>query len=170
MKILITYFSLTGNTKWLAQEIGNQLEEVSYHQIVLEDSHPAKGFWAAFWYGFKSIFNRPMPIKPDSLDLSIYDIVLIGTPIWTDNVPPPVRMFLQRHQYAFSRVSLGLFATYGGNYKHFIELLQQQLPDKKLKGSLIISNATKDWKRHCIGPILDFLTKILNKNIWISSH
>ena len=58
MKILITYFSLTGNTEWLAHEIGNQLEATDYHQIELAGHQPAQGIWAMFWYGFKSIFNR----------------------------------------------------------------------------------------------------------------
>jgi len=170
MKILIAYFSLSGNTEWLAKEIGNQIETVDCHQIELADPNPAKGNWAVFWYGFKTIFNQSMNIKSDNLDLSEYDLVLIGMPIWTDNVPPPIRAFLNKHHSELSMVSVGIFATYGGDYKKFFENVKQRLPNLTIKGTLAIPTTDGEWKNHVIGQILDFLTEVLKKNIWISSH
>lgn len=170
MKTLIAYFSLSGNTEWLAKEIGNQMETVDYHQIELASPKPAKGNWAVFWYGFKTIFNFSMKIKPDQIDVSQYDLVLIGMPVWTDKVPPPVGAFIKRHSAGLATTSIGIFSTYGDNYKSFFENVQRLLHNNKIEGTLAISAANVDWKSHVIGPVLDFLTQVIKKNIWISSN
>ena len=94
MKTLIVYFSLSGNTKWMAEQIHHQLPDSTVHMVEMKDK-PLKSKWLQMMvYGFKTTFYQDIPIKESHLNLSDYDTIIFGSPVWAGNVRPPMLAFL----------------------------------------------------------------------------
>ena len=45
-------------------------------------------------------------------DVSLYDIIIVGTPIWVFTMSTPVRTFIREYKDYFKKVAF--FCTYGG--------------------------------------------------------
>lgn len=93
MKSIVIYYSRSGNTKFVAQEIaenmGSDLKE-------LIDKKNRNGIWGYFWGGHNAIMKVKTEIEELNLDLSQYDIIFLGCPNWAANMPPAIRTFLDR--------------------------------------------------------------------------
>lgn len=98
-KILIAYFSHTGNTELAAWQIqaavGGQLfaiqTEVPYPQDKSECGKIAKQELAG---------NERPPLAADLADISQYDTIFIGYPVWYGTTPMAVRTFLEAHDFS----------------------------------------------------------------------
>lgn len=109
MKTLVVYYSRTGNTRKVAEAISNafkcDVEE-------LADLTNRKGFIGWLFAGRDGMRKRLTKIKDVLKDLSSYDIVMIGGPVWSWNVCAPVRTFL--NQYSDQIKDAAFFCTEGG--------------------------------------------------------
>lgn len=111
MKTLIAYFSYTGHTKGIAQQLqeltGGTLFEIKTVVPYSDDYDTTERQGRK---ETKEGYRPPlmeMPAEPDS-----YDIVLLGTPNWFNTVAPPVASFLEK--YDMSDKKIALFCTNGG--------------------------------------------------------
>lgn len=128
-KILVVYFSYTGNTRKIANLIKEKLTcdilelkpVTSYstdYQTVVDEEQRLEGA------------NHMPEIQDINIDLESYDTVVIGTPVWWYREAPVVRTFLNK--YDLSGKNIYLFATNAGWLgKTFIEL------QKECKGNII---------------------------------
>ncbi len=117
MKILLTYFSFTGNTEKVSEAIlrylhGNEINcDVFRIEPVFKLSYP-------FWLLLSFIPGLPFPVKNlKSLDLENYDALILGSPKWTFNCPSVtyfVRFLKRERLKAKSPSKIFLFITYGG--------------------------------------------------------
>ncbi len=110
MRSLIVYYSRTGTTRKLAlslaDELGADLREIGCKRYRL-------GILRYLRAGYDSVRGNLPPIEIQ-FDLEpVYDLVLIGTPIWTSHPALPVRTFLTKHSVPEGPV--GLFLTHGGH-------------------------------------------------------
>ena len=111
MTPLIAYFSSTGHTKGIAQQIqeltGGELFELRPAIPYSEDYDTTER------QGRRETRDgyRP-PLADQTPDLSSYDTILLGTPNWFNTVAPPVAAFLAGND--FSGKSIALFCTNGG--------------------------------------------------------
>ena len=123
MKTLIVYFSLDGNTKWIAEKIHRKLPNTDLHTIELTTQPLKNKWWRMISYGFKTTFYRKMAIKDSTLDLSLYDNIIVGAPVWAGNVPPPVKEFL--NEYSLTGKKVAAFCSMGGEPSHFFDKLKE---------------------------------------------
>lgn len=115
-KKLVAYFSASGNTakkaELLAQAAGGDLyeikPEVTYSKEDLDWTN--KSSRSSIEMNDKSI--RPAIIK-DNLNLSDYDVIFLGFPIWWYVAPTIINTFLE--SYDFSGKKIILFATSGSS-------------------------------------------------------
>jgi menaquinone-dependent protoporphyrinogen IX oxidase len=109
MKTLVVYFSRTGNTQALAEQIAHACS------ADLEDIQEGRYHLGAFGY-LRALADatrhQEVPIRPSEFDPADYDLVAVGTPIWAWNMASPVRSYLTRHRGLFR--NLALFCTYSG--------------------------------------------------------
>jgi flavodoxin len=95
-KILVVYFSQTGNTRTLAnlihQEIGGDIFRI-------ETAIPYSSDMAALARRKnKELETGNMPeLKSKAPNIESYNIIFLGYPIWAMTVPTPVRSFLESH-------------------------------------------------------------------------
>jgi multimeric flavodoxin WrbA len=58
-----------------------------------------------------TLFKTRARIGATKNDVSLYDLVVVGTPVWARNVSGPVRTYLQQNKSKFKNVAF--FCTYG---------------------------------------------------------
>ncbi len=109
-RILIVSYSRSGNT----EKIANALTE--YLQADLETIQEPDG--RDGWGGFiRSVLDalrkRSVPILPGHFNVTDYDLVVVGTPVWAGHVSAPVRTFLSESGSGCK--ALAFFCTMGGN-------------------------------------------------------
>lgn len=110
-KILIVYLSRTSNTKAVAEIIH---KNVGGKLVALELENPYPEDYQANVEQVKKEletgFLPPLKTKIDNIDR--YDLIFIGFPTWSMELPPPMQSFLK--QYDFSGKTIVPFNTNAG--------------------------------------------------------
>ena len=121
-KPLVVYWtwSETHNTKVVAEML-QQKTGADIAVIEMVTPYPTD-FGSVMQLGQRDLQQPKAPaIKEMNLDLSKYDPIYVGTPIWFSTYAPPVRTFLQ--SYDFKGKTVALFCTHGqGNPATFTYL------------------------------------------------
>lgn len=105
MKNVIFYYSWTGNTGVVANEI-RQLTGADLKKI--EEVKPRKsgaGFMGAACLAFLGLKSR---LKPMDYTLGSYDNVFLGGPVWASRSTPAINSFIGRTDFRNKRVFLFL--------------------------------------------------------------
>ena len=110
MKILIAYYSRTGTTKKVAEVLGIKLNADIEEIKDTVDRVGAKGYLLS---GRDATLRRMTTIEPMQKNPADYDLVIIGTPIWSWNLSVPVRTYLEQHKTEFKNIAL--FCGMGGS-------------------------------------------------------
>ena len=141
-KILVAYYSYSGNTKRIAEKIqsvvGGDMFEIkplreypkNYNDIV----HQAK-------------IEKAENAKPELesyISVGGYDVVYIGTPVWWYTMSSPVRSFLGGNN--FSGKTIIPFCTHGGGgASNTFGDMQKLCPDAEIKeGFTAFENSAAD--------------------------
>lgn len=104
-KILVAYFTRSGNTRILANEISRELQ-CDIEEIRTPYSYSGfLGYQLAF---FHAAFKKKPAIQQLNKNPADYDIVIIGSPFWAGFVPGPIRTFLDRYKTNFNDVAFFL--------------------------------------------------------------
>ena len=115
-KVLIAYFSATGTTKKVAENLakatGGDLYEIKPLQPYTREDLDWTNDKSRSSVEMKNKKYRPK-IVDDNFSVSEYDTVFLGFPIWWSVAPTVVNTFLEKHD--FSNKTIILFATSGGS-------------------------------------------------------
>jgi flavodoxin len=139
MRILVVYFSWTGCTQAVADEVVQQLS--SKHEVDICRIEPQKQRGYIRWLLLSFIPSSKVKILPVVEDTSKYDLIIVGSPKWTVSCPP-VNSYLNR-LYGCEGKTGAIFITYGG----FDENRYLNGVVKKMKGKGVNVYATLLVKR-----------------------
>ena len=93
MKTLILFYSYTGHTKKLAEEMS--AKESADIAEIKDAKRPGK--LKAYCSGcFNALRGKAWPIQPIAADLAAYDRIKICSPVWAGNLPPAVNAALEK--------------------------------------------------------------------------
>lgn len=110
-KILVAYFSHTGNTREIANQIhkntGGDIYEIQAIKTYPDDYEAVKK------EARQELDSGYKPALKTKINNMSYDLVFIGYPIWWGTFPAPVRTFLL--EYDFSGKTIVPFCTHGGS-------------------------------------------------------
>lgn len=109
-KILVVYYSRSGNTGRVAREIAAELD-ADCEAIV--DHAERRGLRGYRRCTYEAWFGRPAQIDRPVNPIAGYDLVIVGTPIWCLSLSSPVRAFLRLHRGDIDDVAF--FCTMGGS-------------------------------------------------------
>lgn len=109
--ILVAYFSATGTTEQVAEQAAEILEADLY-EIVPEDPYTEEDL--AYYTGGRADQEQDNPSARPAIsgsveDMSQYDTVLLGYPIWHGQAPKIISTFLE--SYDFSGKTILPFCT-----------------------------------------------------------
>ena len=109
MKTLLVYYSRTGITKRIAEEI-SQLLNCDMEEIV--DKEKRSGIIGYIKSGYETTRNKIPEIETPKHDLSQYDRLIIGTPVWANKMAVPVKAYLKQNKDQIP--NMACFCTCGG--------------------------------------------------------
>ncbi len=109
-KTLLIYYSLTGTTKKVAEEMARQ---AGWDVGVIKDKKPRNGRLGYMRSGMEMIFPFHPAIEYQGNDPSAYDLVVLGSPIWMGKLSSPLHSFIKREGVKLKNVAL--FCTMGGD-------------------------------------------------------
>ena len=111
-KILIVYYSRTGNTRAVGQHIlshvGGDIVELQTVQTYPEEY---KATTEQAKQELKSGYLPPLQTKIKNIES--YDVIFLGSPNWWNTIASPVRTFLS--SYDLSGKTIAPFITHGGS-------------------------------------------------------
>ena len=111
-KILIAYYSKTGNTKRAAEEIA-KMTGGTLHRIVPQKTYPDSYFATVAVAKWESLKGEK-PALADKVDgIGGYDKILVGFPIWWFGCPQLIKTFME--SYDFDGKKVYPFCTHGGS-------------------------------------------------------
>ena len=152
-KMLVAYFSATGTTKNVATELAT-VANADLHEI-----KPAQAYTSADldWHNKQSRSSVEMankssrPAITDKLaNMSDYQTVYVGFPIWWDTAPTIVNTFFE--SYDFKGKTVYLFATSGGSsINKAVSDLKATYPEINIKSGRLLNVADKKVLQEFVG-------------------
>ncbi len=110
MKVLIVYYSRTGYTRRVAEQLGALLQATL---CPITEARSRLGFFGYQRCLIQAAFSLEAPIEAIAVDPAQFDLVVLGTPIWGWHLSSPVRTFARRHAVAIRRCAF--FCSMGGS-------------------------------------------------------
>ncbi len=151
-KVLIAYYSYSGNTKRVAEKI-QQLTNGDIFEIVPKKAYPNN---------YNDVVNlakdeKQKDIKPELTDngnVKDYDIIFLGTPVWWYTMASPVKTFISNND--FSGKTIVPFCTHGGGgaSSTYIDMQKLAKGAKVTEGYTSYENSAKD------SEIADWINKL----------
>ena len=108
-KVLVAYYSRTGNTKRIARAIATALE-ADIEEI--HDPTERSGVLGYLRSGLEASAGVLVALEHPRRDPADYDVVVVGTPVWAMSLSSPVRTYLWHERERLPAVAF--FATLGG--------------------------------------------------------
>lgn len=151
MKVLVAYFSASGTTKGVAQQLA-EVTGGTLHEIKPEQPYTDADL---DWRNKKSRSSVEMqdrksrPAITDKLtNLQDYDVIYVGFPIWWNTCPTIINTFMEA--YDFQGKTVIPFATSGGStIEKACEDLKATYPDINWKEGKLLNRVSKkdleDW-------------------------
>ncbi|MCR4896337.1 MAG: flavodoxin [Lachnospiraceae bacterium] len=123
MKTLVVYYSLEGNTEYVANIIKEKTGADTL-RLVPKKAYADKGFAKFFWGGKSAVMAEKPALEDITVDLSAYDQIVLGFPVWAGTFAPPLRTFVEDNAAALKGKHLSTYACQGGSgaEKAFVKL------------------------------------------------
>ena len=142
-KILVAYYSWSGNTKEVANAIHEQVGGDLF-EIQTVEAYPTE--YKATTVQAKQEINdgfRPK-LKSNVADMAQYDIVFIGSPNWWGTIAPAVSSFIE--SYDLNGKTVIPFITHGGGgEQNTIRDMTVQCKGCKLKNDGWVGYGSRTW-------------------------
>lgn len=123
-KILVAYYSQSGHTAALAKQIAKATNATLYQITVGDDVYPADMDATDKVYK-QQVQSQNFPALTNPIpDLSQYDLILIGGPVWEQTMAGPVISFINQLHGFIGQVSdfSSAFSSTGNYEQHFKDL------------------------------------------------
>lgn len=120
-KVAVIYFSRSGNTGVAAHHLAKTLNADTF-QIEANDYELGIPGWIN---SLNDARKHEADISPATIDLSQYETVYLGAPIWLYSPAPPIWQFLRNHRFDGQRVVL--FNTFNSKFEQsYIDSFQAE--------------------------------------------
>ena len=162
MKKLIVYFSYTGNTSMIANKIKEKLDcDILEIETVVPYS---KDYDSVVNDEQNSEASNHLPeIKKLNIDLSKYDIIILGTPVWWYRPCPTIRTFLTENN--LDGKTIIPFATNAGWLGRTFNEIKKLCPNSNVKNEMnIVFESYSDKLKTDEKEINNFIDMIENIN------
>lgn len=139
MKTCIIYHSYSGVTRGIAEKInatcGGDLVEVK----------PKDNYSTLTAYSVGCIRARKEvcdPIIPDTIDVSLYDLIVIGTPVWAWKATPAINGAIAALKGCEGKKAV-IFATCGSSAKETLPIMKKALEKRgvRVSGELVLNKS-----------------------------
>ena len=151
-KVLVIYYSLTGRTKDIAEKIAAKTG-ADLFEIKTKEQYP--GGAKLYSVSKKEIKNKQYPAVEAFPDVTAYDVVFIGAPVWWFTMAPPVFTVLK--QVDFQGKKVVPFSTQGSIIGAFFEDLAAAAKNATILQSADFNNMDKKYDKLVEAKIADWI-------------
>ncbi len=96
MRIALVYYSMCGNTEYIADRIKEKIES-DLIRLVPKKEYPSKGFLKFFWGGKSAVMGESPALEDYEFDGDKYDLIIFASPVWASTFAPPLRTFINEN-------------------------------------------------------------------------
>lgn len=138
MKTAIIYYSLEGNTEYVANYIAERID-ADLIKIEPKKEYPNKGFKKFLWGGKSAIMGEMPEVEEYEFDSEKYDYIIFGSPVWASQFTPPIRTFINENKEKLTGKKISAFTCYsGGGAENALEKLKAFLGIDAFDAKLIL--------------------------------
>ncbi|MFA5076216.1 MAG: flavodoxin [Patescibacteria group bacterium] len=141
MKKIVVFYSLTGNTRFIAQTIATCIG-ADVLKLKPKKEIAQEGFLKYFWGGKQVVLKEKpelLPLDKNPLD---YDLIFLGTPVWSYTYSPVVSSFLA--QIKLENKKIALWCCHGGSPRKTLENLKKRLVGNIILGQIDFDEPLKE--------------------------
>lgn len=144
-RVLVAYFSWSGNTRAMAETIAAETGATLF-EIVPETPYPT-AYRRCTEQAKKEIAEGFRPkLKAVPENLAAFDVIFVGSPNWWGTYAPPVATLLDDPAFAGKTV-VPFFTNGGGGMQRCESDMKKQLSNSKLLRALTVSGSSADSDR-----------------------
>ena len=101
-------------------------------------------------------------LKPYTADLSEYELIVFGTPVWASTFTPPLRTFIKKHKDELKSKKIALFAcSAGGSAEKCFANLQEELGCGEIAATLRLTDPAQRQREQNHSEIESFCKKMM---------
>lgn len=155
-KTLIIYYSLTGKTKEIALQI-QALTNADIYEI--KPKEEIKQNPALYLISKKQISSGKYPeIINDFPDISKYNTIFVGSPVWWYTAAPVMLEFLK--EFDFQNKNVVPFSTQGSNYGTFFEDFKAKAKNANILKGESFNNLNSSYNKQVKNKIITWLNSL----------
>lgn len=155
-KVLVVYYSLSGNTKQIAENIAKKTNADLFEIKTLEQAKLGLSFYIEIK---KQLNTKKYPkIENKMPDFLKYDTIFVGFPVWWYTMATPGLSFLQKAD--FRNKNVVPFSTQGSNYGSFFEDFKKMAKNANILEGNQFNNVGKKYNNAVDSKISDWLNQI----------
>jgi flavodoxin len=144
MKAAVIYYSYDGNCGLIAEKIKETLN-ADLLELKSEDNKKRKGLVKYIWGG-RQVLSRATPsLKPYTINIEQYDLVIIGGPVWAGSPVPALNTFLGQTRIRGKKIAL--FCCHAGSKGKIFEKIKGMLPENTFLGEIDFVTPLKGDRR-----------------------
>ena len=156
-KVLVVYFSLSGNTRDIARRIQAKTNSDIYE---IKTAQEIKNNPMLYFKTRSDLKNGIYPeLQGDIPDMGVYDIIFVGSPVWWYTVSTPVMAFLSKTDFKSGKVVP--FSTQGSNPGTFLEDFGKMAKNANVTGYLSFNNMGKEYDKAVDNKISVWLNSLV---------
>ncbi len=164
MRTAIIFYSMSGNTKYVADKIADRLKasgEVDIIRIELEKAYPDKGAKKFLWGGKSAVMGEKPALKPYEFCIKQYDRIIFGTPIWASTFAPPLRTFINENQNVKEKKIAAFVCFSGGGADKTLRKLRTHIGIEQFEAELILIDPKDKVKVEDDEKIAEFCSALI---------
>lgn len=154
-KTLVIYYSLTGKTKEIADKIK---EKTNADLFEIKTAQPLPSGPKLHLAVREQIKTQKYPALAQMPDISAYDTIFIGAPVWWYTAATPVLSLLD--QLDFQGKKVVPFSTQGSNSGTFIEDFKAKIKNAVVGEYASFNNLSKEYDKAVNAKIAAWLNKL----------
>jgi flavodoxin len=159
-KTLILYYSLTGNTKFIAETIKDETGADVQPLKPIKDLNPESGT-RFMWGGMHATMKKKPELEPFKYDPNDYELLIIGTPIWAWQASPPIRSLVD--SYDFTNKKVALWCCCAGKGIKAMERYKKLFKEAKIIDEIILQNPLTTGKEEAREKVIKWIRNLENK-------
>ena len=155
-KVLVISYSLSGNTKQIAENIAGKTNADLFE---IKTSDKIK-LGLPFYLEIKKQLNSKnyQKIEDEMPDFTKYDTIFVGFPVWWYTIATPVLAFLQKADFSDKKVIP--FSTQGSNYGTAFADFKNMAKNAKIGEGASFNNVNAKYDKAVDNKINDWLNNI----------
>ena len=138
MKTAIVFYSMSGNTEYVANKISEKID-ADIIRVVPQKAYPDSGFKKFLWGGKSAVMGEEPELEEYVFDSEKYDQIILGTPVWASTFTPPIRTFIKENKEKLKGKKIAVFVCLSGaGSQKTIEKLKQFLQIENFEAELVL--------------------------------